>query len=228
MEWEKLKHLPPPFCWQRYGNLHIFPRPTEYPMILRKNCILPDHAARSPSTPPAPASPSFRPSAEPLFDAIELRCDADKTIVTPCVPSPRARVFSGAISWPLRGPFIDSNFAVILSLSLCFAVQFRCAIGISNGFGYVRPARCVENVNGAVSIISHVNYPVEKRQISTKYLLIPFHYTCVFVVYFIFVVVVLKQYVGIIDFFCIQMHIAHTDIYVGGVGVWFMLFRIRI
>lgn len=106
-----MQHLPPPFCWHRYGNRQILPSPTEYPIMLRKNCIFPDHAARS-SSPPAPTP--FRPHADPLFDAIEFRCDADKTIVTPCVPSPRARVFNGAISWPFRGPFIDSNFAVIL------------------------------------------------------------------------------------------------------------------
>lgn len=82
----------------------MFPKPTEYPIILRKNCILPDQAALSSS----PLLPH-----DPLFDAIEFRCEADRTIVTPCVPSPRARVFKGAISWPFRGPFNDSILAVI-------------------------------------------------------------------------------------------------------------------
>lgn len=96
--------LPPPFCWHKYGNRQIFPKPTEYPIILRKNCILPDQAALSAS-----------PYSPPLLDVMEFLCGADNTIVTPCVPSPRARVLSGAISWPFLGPFIPSNFVVMMS-----------------------------------------------------------------------------------------------------------------
>lgn len=58
-------------------------------MMLKKNCILPDHAALSGSSPPGA-----------LKELIDRRCGGDKTIVTPC-PSPRALVFKGAISWPL-------------------------------------------------------------------------------------------------------------------------------
>jgi hypothetical protein len=58
-------------------------------MMLKKNCILPDHAARLGSSPPGADN-----------ELIDRLCGGDNTIVTPC-PSPRARVFSGAISWPL-------------------------------------------------------------------------------------------------------------------------------
>lgn len=88
--------------------------------MLRKNCIFPDQAARSSSVSPVAA----RSHAAPLFDAIEFLCDADKTIVTPCVPSPRARVFNGAISWPFRGPFNVSNLAVIT----CYSNNVSCQL----------------------------------------------------------------------------------------------------
>lgn len=81
-------NLPPPFCWHKYGNLQIFPNPTEYPIIDRKNCIFPDQAARLGSSPPGG------------FELIECLCGGDNTIVTPWVPSPRALVFNGAISCP--------------------------------------------------------------------------------------------------------------------------------
>lgn len=81
-------------CWHRYGNLQIFPSPTEYPMMLRKNCIFPLHAARFGSSPPG----------APLSELIDRLCGGDKTILTPW-PSPRARVFNGAISCPLLVEF---------------------------------------------------------------------------------------------------------------------------
>jgi len=59
--------------------------------MLRKNCILPDQAARFGSSPPG----------VPFNELIDRRCGGDKTIVTPWLPSPRARVFKGAISCPL-------------------------------------------------------------------------------------------------------------------------------
>lgn len=58
-------------------------------MMLRKNCILPDHAARLGSSPPGA-----------LSELIDRRWGGDNTIVTPW-PSPLARVFKGAISCPL-------------------------------------------------------------------------------------------------------------------------------
>ena len=44
IHFEKLRYLtslflflPPPFCWQRYGNLQIFPNPTQKPSTVKKN-----------------------------------------------------------------------------------------------------------------------------------------------------------------------------------------------
>lgn len=90
-------NLPPPFCWHKYGNRQMFPRPTEYPMMLRKNCIFPDQAALSGSSVLMTTCFSSTASAS----SREARCGGDRTIVTPWRPSPRvARVLSGVISWP--------------------------------------------------------------------------------------------------------------------------------
>ena len=40
---------PPPFFWHRYGNLQIFPKPTQKPKIVIKNCIGLSHCTRSSS-----------------------------------------------------------------------------------------------------------------------------------------------------------------------------------
>lgn len=91
--------------------------------MLRKNCIFPDQAARSPScSSPLPLEP------------IEFRCGADSTIVTPCVPSPRARVFNGAISCPLRGPLMPSSLVAIVELMILIDHRLLmlhplCAVG---------------------------------------------------------------------------------------------------
>ena len=81
----------------------MFPNPTEYPMIDRKNCILPDHAALSGSSSPA---------ALPL-DTIEPLGPC-RTIVTPglAAPSRAPRFeFSGAISCPF---FVTSGLLVAI------------------------------------------------------------------------------------------------------------------
>lgn len=58
-------------------------------MMLKKNCIFPDHAARVGSSPPGV-----------LSELIDRLWGGERTIVTPC-PSPLARVFNGAISCPV-------------------------------------------------------------------------------------------------------------------------------
>ena len=39
--------IPPPLFWQRYGNLHTFPRPTAKPTVAKINSILFPHPPRS-------------------------------------------------------------------------------------------------------------------------------------------------------------------------------------
>lgn len=85
----------------------MFPRPTEYPMMLRKNCIFPDHAARSGS------SAMTTCFSSPSVSSREARWGGDSTIVTPWRPSPRAFVLSGVISWPFFGNFNADGGVVI-------------------------------------------------------------------------------------------------------------------
>lgn len=68
-------------------------------MILRKNCILLLHAARSPSTSMSPVTTLFLWDPPPCGDGVT-------TIVTPGPAVPLFRAFSGANSWP----FLDSPF----------------------------------------------------------------------------------------------------------------------
>jgi hypothetical protein len=51
--------LPPPFCWQRYGNLQMFPSPTQNPRIVRKNWVGLSHCWRSCKTKSKKRSKSF-------------------------------------------------------------------------------------------------------------------------------------------------------------------------
>ena len=44
---KRRKKLPPPFCWQRYGNLQMLPSPTQNPRIVRKNWVGLSHCCRS-------------------------------------------------------------------------------------------------------------------------------------------------------------------------------------
>lgn len=86
----------------------MFPKPTEYPMMLRKNCIFPDHAARSGSS--ALMTTCF---SSPSVSSSEARWGGDNTMVTPWRPSPRAFVLSGVISWPFFGNFNADGGVVI-------------------------------------------------------------------------------------------------------------------
>lgn len=47
---------PPPFWWQRYGNLHTFPRPTLNPTWASTYWTLESHAGRSSSSSDVPAA----------------------------------------------------------------------------------------------------------------------------------------------------------------------------
>lgn len=69
----------------------MFPSPTEYPIIDKKNCIFPDQAALS-------GSCSMAPLPLEMIDPL----GPWRTIVTPCLPPPSGpfRVLSGASSWP--------------------------------------------------------------------------------------------------------------------------------
>lgn len=72
------RRSPPPFWWQRYGNLQTLPRPTLNPTWANTYWILESHAGRSssdasgPSAPVAPVSwLSDRPSAsQPLLSVL--------------------------------------------------------------------------------------------------------------------------------------------------------------
>ena len=46
----ELKNLPPPFFWHKYGNLQMFPNPTQNPKMVMKNCTGLFHCARSSSS----------------------------------------------------------------------------------------------------------------------------------------------------------------------------------
>ena len=52
------RHSPPPFWWQRYGNLHTFPKPTLKPTCANTYWNLESHAGRSASfaSPPGPGT----------------------------------------------------------------------------------------------------------------------------------------------------------------------------
>ena len=43
-------NLPPPFFWHKYGNLQMFPNPTQNPKMVMKNCTGLFHCARSSSS----------------------------------------------------------------------------------------------------------------------------------------------------------------------------------
>lgn len=86
----------------------MFPSPTEYPMMERKNCILPDHAARSPSSPSC-GPPLVLDTTEPL--------PPERTIVTPGRPS--WREFNGHSSCPFRVVSVfDMSLALAQTLTL--------------------------------------------------------------------------------------------------------------
>lgn len=46
---QTVRHLPPPFWWQRYGNLHTLPRPTLNPTWANTYWTFESHAGRSSS-----------------------------------------------------------------------------------------------------------------------------------------------------------------------------------